>query len=51
MAQYRITGKGDGVEYGIYEGTTPEEAVQALLDEADSSDTPQMDRWIVQQVE
>ena len=45
--QYTITGKADGIEYGIYAGTDPRAAVQAMLDDAGTTDAPDMEAWKV----
>ena len=51
MPRYRIEGNGDGNDYGIYEGETEEQAVQALFDDAGATEAPQMEDWIVTEEE
>lgn len=51
MTHYRITGRGDGEDYGIWKGETPEDAVRALLRDAGSDEEPIMENWIVEEVE
>ena len=46
---YRIEGKADGIDYGVYPGTDEVDAVRAMLVDAGSDDEPQMDQWIVHQ--
>lgn len=48
--KYRIEGKVDGVDYGIYEGASKEDAVRAMLADAGCTDEPDMDAWIVTEV-
>jgi hypothetical protein len=47
MATYRIEGKGDGNDYGVYEGETAEQALQALFDDAGATGAPKLEDWIV----
>jgi len=48
MKHYRIEGKVDGTDCGVYDGETAEDAVKAMLKDAGSkAEEPKMGHWIV----
>lgn len=48
MTTYRIYGRGDGHDYGSWEGESPEEALAAMYKEAGYDGPVDLTRWIVE---